>query len=84
MSRSVVAIVTFADELAITHAQVYGTTNIHVIDISVIPLHIGAHTQGEQGVSIFSLTKDTRLSNAAKSATTYAIGELGKCSQPKA
>jgi len=36
--------------------KVYDTTNVHVIDISIIPLHIGAHTQatayaiGELGV----------------------------------
>lgn len=27
--------------------QVYHTTNIRVVDISIIPLHIGAHTQGK-------------------------------------
>ena len=27
--------------------QVYNTTNIRVVDMSVIPLHIGAHTQGK-------------------------------------
>ncbi|KAI9442041.1 alcohol oxidase [Lactarius psammicola] len=38
--------------------KVYGTTNVHVIDISIIPLHIGAHTQatayaiGELGADI--------------------------------
>ncbi|KAH9023899.1 alcohol oxidase [Lactarius pseudohatsudake] len=38
--------------------KVYGTTNVHVIDLSIIPLHIGAHTQatvyaiGELGADI--------------------------------
>ncbi|KAI0248897.1 alcohol oxidase [Lactifluus subvellereus] len=38
--------------------KVYGTTNIRVIDLSIIPLHIGAHTQatayaiGELGADI--------------------------------
>ncbi|KAI9439676.1 alcohol oxidase [Lactarius indigo] len=38
--------------------KVYGTTNLHVIDLSIIPLHIGAHTQatvyaiGELGADI--------------------------------
>ena len=26
--------------------QVYGTTNIRVVDLSVVPLHVGSHTQG--------------------------------------
>ncbi|KAI0306215.1 alcohol oxidase [Multifurca ochricompacta] len=40
------------------HWQVYGTTNVRVIDISIIPLHIGGHTQatayaiGELGADI--------------------------------
>ncbi|KAH9053670.1 alcohol oxidase [Lactarius vividus] len=38
--------------------KVYGTTNVHVIDLSIVPLHIGAHTQatvyaiGELGADI--------------------------------
>ncbi|KAJ7790621.1 hypothetical protein B0H13DRAFT_805428 [Mycena leptocephala] len=41
-----------------TKLKVYNTTNIRVVDISIIPLHIGAHTQvtayalGELGVDI--------------------------------
>ncbi|KAJ7866482.1 alcohol oxidase [Mycena leptocephala] len=43
-----------------TKLKVYNTTNIRVVDISIIPLHIGAHTQatayalGELGVLLFS------------------------------
>ena len=29
-----------------SHLKVYGTRNIRVVDLSVVPLHIGAHTQG--------------------------------------
>jgi hypothetical protein len=28
--------------------QVYGTTNIRVMDLSIVPLHFAAHTQGER------------------------------------
>ncbi|KAJ8087636.1 hypothetical protein PM082_006469 [Marasmius tenuissimus] len=28
-----------------THLKVYGTTNIRVVDLSIVPLHISAHTQ---------------------------------------
>lgn len=27
-------------------SKVHGTTNIRVVDLSVVPLHIGCHTQG--------------------------------------
>lgn len=30
--------------------RVYGTTNIRVIDLSIIPLHIAAHTQGQHNL----------------------------------
>ena len=28
--------------------QVYGTKNIRVVDLSIVPLHFAAHTQGKQ------------------------------------
>jgi hypothetical protein len=31
----------------ISNRQVYGTANIRVVDISIIPLHIGSHMQCE-------------------------------------
>ena len=27
--------------------QVYGTKNIRVVDLSIVPLHVAAHTQGK-------------------------------------
>ncbi|KAF8486333.1 hypothetical protein DFH94DRAFT_180865 [Russula ochroleuca] len=36
--------------------EVYGTANIWVMDISIIPLHVVAHTQLEETASIFELS----------------------------
>src|SRR5712671_1074368 len=36
----------------LTHrAQVYGTSNIRVMDISIVPLHLAAHTQSKRYLS---------------------------------
>lgn len=59
-------------------AQVYGTTNIRVMDISIIPLHIAAHTQGKR-IPFPSFFEDIALITLCDvTATAYAIGELGK------
>ena len=62
--------------------QVYGTTNIRVMDISIIPLHISAHTQGEAKIlSFFSFLDITLSFVPVITATAYAIGELGRYSE---
>ncbi|KAJ6457413.1 alcohol oxidase [Mycena vitilis] len=55
------------------HLKVYNTTNIRVVDISIVPLHIGAHLQGE-GLLFYPLM----LLIIYGTATAYALGELGK------
>ncbi|KJA23940.1 hypothetical protein HYPSUDRAFT_137089 [Hypholoma sublateritium FD-334 SS-4] len=42
--------------------KVYGTTNIRVADISIIPLHISAHLQGK---SISMLTRGAHIHSYA-------------------
>ena len=51
------------------------------MDLSIIPLHIAAHTQGTR-YSLLRFFEGTRLSLLCYipllyTATTYAIGELG-------
>jgi choline dehydrogenase-like flavoprotein len=33
-----------------TNLKVYGTANVRVADLSIVPLHIAGHTQGMQCV----------------------------------
>lgn len=33
--------------------RVYGTKNIRVVDLSIVPLHIAAHTQGKNDAQTF-------------------------------
>ena len=55
--------------------QVYGTSNIRVVDLSILPLITAVHTQGTYSC-FSSLTRIMTPSNRA--ATTYGIAEQGK------
>lgn len=54
--------------------KVYGTKNVRVIDLSIVPLHVAAHTQGKPRL-LPSLAAYRWLSSAA---TVYAIAEAGE------
>ena len=54
--------------------KVYGTKNLRVADLSIVPLHIAAHTQGEKDFLVtLNLLKPSIII-----ATAYTIGEQGK------
>lgn len=55
--------------------QVYKTTNIRVADLSIIPLHIGAHTQGLSMLCTFLVHLCNRCDPSL--AAAYAIAEQG-------
>lgn len=57
--------------------KVYGTSNVRVVDISIIPLHITAHTQSD--ISIL-LLEDNPSDLLPCAASAYVIGEKGQSS----
>lgn len=53
--------------------KVYGTKNIRVADLSILPLQISGHPQGRlPGLNVHRETNPC-------SGTVFAIGELGAC-----
>ena len=56
--------------------KVYGTTNIRVVDLSIIPVHIAAHTQGKCSAR-FALLYKTNLRSLSV-AVVYGIAEYGE------
>ena len=58
--------------------KVYGTTNIRIVDMSVVPLHFAGHAQCECS---FCYSSSGRWYNAI--ATAYVIGEKGKQTKSK-
>ena len=55
--------------------KVYGTANVRVVDLSIVPLHIAAHTQGKQCIHVSLITYGI---DVAMLATVYVIAEQGK------
>lgn len=55
--------------------KVYGTTNLRIADLSIVPLHIAAHTQGEYA---HVYTTQYSLLTLFATATAYVIGEKGR------
>lgn len=54
--------------------KVYGTTNLRIADLSIVPLNIAAHPQGEYTyiiIMIYTANVD------CVAATAYVIGEKG-------
>ena len=54
--------------------QVYKTTNIRVADLSIVPLHIGSHTQG--GSSGHGALNESETHHTF-AATAFTLGEIG-------
>lgn len=53
--------------------QAYGTTNLRIVDVSIVPIHIAAHTQSSSVfIYFFKLANSHYLP-----ATAYVIGEKG-------
>ena len=76
-----VSIFVYSLQLASIHPKVYGTRNVRVGDISIIPLHINAHTQST--FSIISPSRTTRSHLLYMClASAYAIAEQCKLNLP--
>lgn len=56
-----------------TSSKVYGTTNLRIADLSVVPVHIATHTQGAYTGFILRV----QLPKLLVAATAYVIGEKG-------
>ena len=54
--------------------QVYGTKNLRIADLSVLPLHVAAHPQGKPGPHGGS---DRQVTDFPTLAAVYAIAEQG-------
>lgn len=54
--------------------KVYGTTNLRIADLSVVPLNIAAHPQGKY---IHAAATPDYLLTLIVTATAYVIGEKG-------
>ena len=64
--------------------KVYGTKNLRIADLSVVPLHVGANTQCTHPRSSASLLNTslkliTCVLFHPLTATAYGLGEIGEC-----
>lgn len=57
------------------HGQVYGTKYVRVGDISIIPLHIAAHTQGTNTLDLDGNRYSEANQNTPIVAAAYSIAE---------
>ena len=55
--------------------KVYGTTNLRVADISIVPIHIGAHPL----CTLFHIA-EREADISSSTATAFAIGVIGASS----
>lgn len=56
--------------------KVYGTTNLRVVDLSIVPLHFAAHSQGKRCAHIALIAHG--FDYVAMLATVYVIAEQGE------
>jgi hypothetical protein len=63
--------------LFLTFFQVYGTKNLRVVDLSIVPLHFGSHSQSKFGGIYITMIRVTDHAWCVGVGVAYGIGEIG-------